>query len=802
MVSRSERELVALRRLAEDLAAGRKEKAGTGHLLAAIAQGPSSAADLLSERRLDVDVLLKAARILTDDATDAVQRAMQRAREFAARSGTREPGAIHLLYALCQDKTCAASRALEQCGTDVVRVRVSAIQLASGIAPAPRVRKPASETRMVVAPALPSSVPPPKKITSTILPPAPARAVEVDLTPKKKPAKHAAKNAKGFVLDARRFKLVNQLGRNLTLAAAQGELDPVVARNHEIEQTLDVLAKRQANCPCLVGPAGVGKTSIVRGIAQRIADGDSVAGLDDRVIVEIAAGSLLAGTGVRGSLAERMAELRAEVSAARGRVVLFFDEIHALFGPEAGEEASTELKIALSRGELPCIGATTVEEYRRAIDSDAALARRFSVVEVDEPSPEEAYLALESMVPALEKHHGARYAKDTLAAAIQWSVRYVPSRALPDKAVGILDLAGARTRRRSEPEVTVEQVAEVLSDLAHVPMERLLESDGDRMLRLESLLAERVVGHEDSLARVAAVLRRNASGFRARRPIGSFLLLGPTGVGKTETAKAVAECLFYSADAMTRLDMSEYAEAHAVARLFGAPPGYVGHEAGGQLTEAVRRRPYQVLLLDEIEKANRDVLESFLQVLDEGRLTDGRGRTVDFTNVVIVMTSNLGAEIAHDRGRGRVGFQATRSASAAGSEYKAAVVASARAALPPELYNRIDEVLAYAPLGRDAVKEVARRMLAQLAADLAQARHNKLDISDAALDALLASGGYDPELGARPMRRAIARLIEAPIAEMILRGEIARSDVITIDVEDGAIVVDAVTPSTTGTHVA
>ncbi len=809
---RSERELVALRRLAEELAARRKEKAGTGHLLAAIAQAPSHASDLLRERRLDVDVLLKAARILTDDAPDAMTRAVQRAREFASRSGAREPTALHLLYALCHDKTCAAARALEQCGTDVVRLRMSAIQLASGIAPAPRVRhhqqqqleqqqgppvrdhearkKPESSTRIIVAP--PAPVYPP----ATILPPPSPRAMHINvMQPPKKKAK--PQPAKRFALDGKRFKVLNQLGRNLTLAAASGELDPVVGRNEEIERTLDVLAKRQGNCPCLVGAAGVGKTSVVRGLAQRIADGEGVAGLDDRVVIEITPAALLAGTGVRGSLAERFAELRAEVASAHGRVVIFFDEIHALFGPEAGEEATTELKIALSRGDLPCIGATTVEDYRRVIDADAALSRRFSVVDVEEPSPEEAYLALESLLPALEKHHGARYAKDTLAATIQWSVRYVPSRALPDKAVGILDLAGARTRRRGEEEVSVEHVAEVVSELAHVPLERLLESDGDRMLRLEALLGERVVGHADSLSRVASVLRRNASGFRSRRPIGSFLLLGPTGVGKTETAKAIAECLFYSPDAMTRLDMSEYAEAHAIARLFGAPPGYIGHEAGGQLTEAVRRRPYQVLLLDEIEKANRDVLESFLQVLDEGRLTDGRGRTVDFTNVVVIMTSNLGADVSTDRPRGRVGFQPPRAAAATReTEHRAAIIAAARAALPPELYNRIDEVLAYTELSRDDVKEVARRMLAQLAGDLVRARGNKLDISDAAIDALLAAGGYDPELGARPMRRAIARHIEAPIAEMLLRGEIARGDVVTIDVEDGKIIVDAVTPST------
>ncbi|HSQ63236.1 MAG TPA: ATP-dependent Clp protease ATP-binding subunit [Polyangiaceae bacterium] len=818
MTGRSEPELVALRRLADHLAAGRKEKATTGHLLAAIAHTAGPAGDLLRERRLDVDVLLKAARILTDDTPDAVSRAIQRAREFSARTTAREPAGLHVLFALCQDKGCAAARALQQCGTDVVRLRTAAMQLATGIAPAPRVRpsapRPNAAAMGMPAPPPSASTPPspPAPVQQLTMAPSlpalapPKRSSSSGIAPKKSAAsgkKPAAGAAKRFVLDAKRFRVVSQLGRNLTLAAAQGELDPVVGRDLDIERTLDVLAKRHGNCPCLLGPAGVGKTSVVRGLAQRIADGDSVCGLDDRVIVEITPAALLAGTGARGSLAERIAELRAEVAAAQGRVVLFFDEIHALFGPDAGEEATTELKIALSRGELPCIGATTTEEYRRTIENDAALARRFSIVEVDEPSPEEAYLALEGILPAFEKHHDATYVKESLAAAINWSVRYVPSRALPDKAVGILDLAGARTRRRGEKKVTVEQIAEVVSELAHVPMERLLESDGERMLRLEALMAERVVGHTDALGRIAAVLRRNASGFRSRRPIGSFLLLGPTGVGKTETAKAIAECLFHSPDAMTRLDMSEYAESHAIARLFGAPPGYVGHESGGQLTEAVRRRPYQVLLLDEIEKAHRDVLESFLQVLDEGRLTDGRGRTVDLTNTVILMTSNLGAEISPDRGaRGRVGFAPpSRSTSARDTEYRSAVVAAARAALPPELYNRIDEVLAFAPLGKDDVREVARRMLAALGEELARARGVRLDASEAALDALLTSGGFDPELGARPMRRAIARLVEAPIAEMLLRGEIARGDVVTVDAEHGTIVVDAVTPSTS-THVA
>jgi ATP-dependent Clp protease ATP-binding subunit ClpC len=534
----------------------------------------------------------------------------------------------------------------------------------------------------------------------------------------------------------------------------------------------------------------VGKTSVVRGLAQRIAEGRDVATLDDRVVVEIDAATLLAGTGVRGALAERMAQIKAEVALSEGRVVLFFDELSAVLAGD--DEVAAELKVALARGEIAVIGATTAEDYKRVVLADAALARRMTAIEVAELAPDEAVLALERVAPAFEKHHGVRFAPDAIVAAVAWSARYVPDRALPDKAVGVLDLAGARARRRSEREVGREQVADVVSETSGVPIDRLLETDGARMLRLEQLLGERVVGHGDALARIARVLRRNASGFRSRRPIGSFLLLGPTGVGKTETAKAIGECLFHSPHAMTRLDFSEYAEAHAIARLVGAPPGYVGHEAGGQLTEAVRKRPYQVLLLDEIEKAHRDVLEAFLQVFDEGRMTDGRGRTVDFTNAVIVMTSNLGADVARPTSRGRIGFGAKDQNGT--QAYEEALCAAARAALPPELYNRIDEVLAFAPLGRADVAEVARRMLRALGEELGAARGVRLDVSDAAIEALLAAGGYDAELGARPMRRAIGRLVEAPIAEMVLKGELEQGDVALVDVEDGRVVVDSVRP--------
>jgi ATP-dependent Clp protease ATP-binding subunit ClpC len=861
---RSHAELVTLRKLAQDLAAQRKERMSSVHLLAAIASHGGPAADLLRERRLDDEALLKASRSVDDEGPDPIGRVLGAARDVAKRATTKEPQALHLLLALLSDRGSAAHRALTQSGVDLARLRTSALQIALGVVQArrtptrgaqggdpekpsppgraPTARKARIETEPARAPArqahqateprpspkgvgvtVPLFPPPPRRSESTRPPlaetaepiavpvplPRPRRAVppadEAPAAPARAPSPAAPPGAASrfslFSLDRAQFPGLATLGHNLSLSALSGELEPIVGREREIEQALDVLAKRHANNPCLIGPAGVGKTSVARGIAQRFAEQER----EPRIVIEIVPSELLAGTGARGSLSERLAAIRTELREAGGRVILFIDGLSELFGSGALDEAMAELKLALARGELTLIGTATPEEYRKTVEADPALARRFTVVEIEEPSEEDAFLLLQSVAVGLGAHHGLTFTDEALASAVAWSIRYLPGRALPDKALAILDLAGARTRRRTpqkppaargaargaELSVGPPEVAAVVAELADLPVERLLETDRERMLALEALLAERVVGHGEALAKIARVLRRNAAGLRARRPIGSFLLLGPTGVGKTETAKAIAETLFHSPDAMTRLDFSEYAESHAVARLVGAPPGYVGHEAGGQLTEAVRRRPYQVILLDEIEKAHRDVLEAFLQVFDEGRLTDGRGRRVDFTNTVLVMTSNLGAaEAGALRAERTVGF--SRAAAGPTRERLAdTMLAACRAALPPELYNRLDEVLCFSPLTREDVAEITRRLLDGLSREL-EARGVALEVEVEVIEALLSAGGFDPELGARPMKRTIARLIEAPLAELILRGDLEEGAAALVGVEQGEIVVDAV----------
>jgi ATP-dependent Clp protease ATP-binding subunit ClpC len=466
------------------------------------------------------------------------------------------------------------------------------------------------------------------------------------------------------------------------------------------------------------------------------------------------------------------------VAAARGAVVLFVDEIHALMGfQENAEGLANELKAFLARGDLPCIGATTETEYRRLFERDAALARRFTRIDIQEPDAAQALQILRGLAPHYEKHHGVAYEPAALEAAVQMSIRYLAEQQLPDKAIGVIDQAAARTRRKGDNIVRDEAVAEVISEKTRVPVERLLMRDSERLLSLEQHLEQRVIGQPEAIASIAPALRKSAAGFRGTRPLGTFLFLGPTGVGKTEMAKAINELLFPQGD-ITRFDMSEFSEAHSVARLLGAPPGYVGHEEGGQLTEAIRNRPYQLILLDEIDKAHPEVLLALLPLLDEGRLTDARGRTVDFTNAVIAMTSNLGAH--RKETRPRIGFDAGDREDTRRNGLRAEALESARGALPPELWNRIDEPLYFFPLGKKEVAAIAHRYIDRAAAVVRDQHGIDLDVDPSVIDALVAAGGFDPFLGARPMQRTVSRLIEAPLASAILGGDLAPGDTVRV----------------------
>lgn len=816
--SRTLDELNHICKAAESLAVRRKERLSTAHLLLALTGQEGAASGVLDVHRISPEKLERAAlATLPDEPADLARRAIQQAREIATRTRAERPGSQHVLLALLSERTCAAFALLQRCGVDPGRLRTATMQIAVGATAPRRVAAQPAEppapsrprtsqrapgavavsvvpplrTALPVPPApvpIPMALPPSALAPSSPLPPpsspAPPRPAMVpDSTPPCAPEpprpepgttepprsqRSAAPSPEGrFQLDVQKFPMLASMGRNLSLAALRQELAPALSRGAEVERCLDVLAKRHANNPVLIGAPGVGKTTTLRGVAVAAA-ASAEGSLDGRIFLEISPGELLAGTGLRGALAERFSQLRREVASSEGRVVLVLDDLHQLFGGEMDPEVASELRGALARGEFPCIGASTPEDFRRMIEQDPALARRLTPIAVEEPGREQALQILRHACGELGSHHGVEFPDEVLAAATDWTVRYLPGRALPDKALGVLDLTGARARRRGLPVATLEQLAHVVADAAAIPAERLLATDAERLLAMESILAESVVGHGAQLAKISRLLRRNAAGFRGRRPIGTFLLLGPTGVGKTETAKAVARALFHSSDAMTRLDMAEFSEPHAVARLVGAPPGYLGHEAGGQLTEAARRRPYQVILLDEIEKAHRDVLEAFLGVFDEGRLTDGRGRTVDFCNTVLLLTSNLGAQAIGAAPAKTIGFGREGGVQLQGEED--AVIQSAREALPPELYNRIDEVLVFHPLSSADVREIARRQLLSLGRALEEERQVTLSFDESVLELLLTLGGYQPELGARPMRRAIARHVEGPLAELLLRG--------------------------------
>ncbi|QEE62022.1 ATP-dependent Clp protease ATP-binding subunit [Salinibacterium sp. dk2585] len=619
---------------------------------------------------------------------------------------------------------------------------------------------------------------------------------------------------------------------DLTARAREGALDPVIGRAEEIEQTIEILSRRTKNNPVLIGEAGVGKTAIVDGLAQAIVDGTVPEQLRDKRVVSLDLAGMLSGTRYRGDFEERLTNVMDEISA-HPDVIVFVDELHTIVGAggsgdAGGMDAGNILKPRLARGELHLIGATTLKEYRR-IEKDPALERRFQPVHVGEPSVDDAVQILLGLRERYEQHHGLRYTDEAIRAAVELSHRYVTDRFLPDKAIDLIDQAGARMRLRSgvvaapeqtlaeleeaknqavaderyedasalrdriekltaapagQLEVTEREIAEVISRATGIPAARLTEDDRSRLARLEGELHERVIGQDDAVTAIAKSIRRSRTGLGdPNRPVGSFLFLGPTGVGKTELAKSLAKSLFGDEKRMLRYDMSEFGERHTVSRLVGAPPGYVGYDEAGQLTEQVRRNPYSVVLLDEIEKAHPDVFNLLLQVLDDGRLTDGQGRTVDFRNTVIIMTSNLGSEFLASR-TGNIGFAAPGEQA---MDVRARVMGKVREAMRPEFINRIDEIVLFQKLDREQLRDIVRLQLARSTERLA-AQGIELSVSDEAID-WIANAGYEPEYGARPLRRVIQREVDDRIAELLVAGGLAAGDRAVVTARDGELAV-------------
>ncbi|MGE7434870.1 ATP-dependent Clp protease ATP-binding subunit [Kitasatospora sp. NPDC001175] len=628
---------------------------------------------------------------------------------------------------------------------------------------------------------------------------------------------------------------LDEYGRDLTEEARAGRLDPVVGRAREIEQTVEILSRRTKNNPVLIGEPGVGKTAIVEGLAQRIVSGDVPSSLKDRRVVALDLTGLVAGSKYRGDFEERLKNVIDEVVGAEQTVILFLDELHTVVGAGAGGEGSMDagniLKPALARGELSLVGASTLDEYRKHVEKDAALERRFQPVLVPEPSVEETVQILHGLRDAYEAHHQVRFTDEALDAAAALSDRYISDRFLPDKAIDLLDQAGARVRLRSLSgsgeaveaqerrtklrreldeavadedyvraanlkkeltqvedelaavaerregvvEVTVDDIAQVLSARTGIPVTQLSETERDRLLKLEEHLHQRVIGQDQAVTAVAQAVRRSRAGMGdPQRPTGSFLFLGPTGVGKTELAKALAELLFGDPDRMIRFDMSEFQEKHTVSRLVGSPPGYVGYEEAGQLTEAVRRRPYSVLLFDEVEKAHPDVFNILLQVLDDGRLTDAQGRTVDFRNTVVILTSNIGSQRILEH-KGDV------------DEIHEDLMRDLRLQFKPEFLNRIDEIIVFHALRRDELLKVVDLLLAR-SERLLKAQGIGLEVTAQAKQWLV-NRGYRPEFGARPLRRTIQSELDNRISNLLLDGTVQEGDTLRADVADGELTV-------------
>ncbi|HOB29322.1 MAG TPA: ATP-dependent Clp protease ATP-binding subunit [Bacillota bacterium] len=795
--------------------------------------------------------------------TERAQQVLVLAQEEAKRLNHNFIGTEHLLLGLVREGSGIAARALQNMNVDLNRVRSEVERIApkgdklyfQGITYTPRAKR-VVELSIEESQNLGHNYVGTEHILLGLLREGEGIAAQVltnlgvDLERARKEVIQLLGGAEGAAHPGGEEKsgpqtpTVDAFGRDLTKLAREGKLDPVIGREKEIERVIQILSRRTKNNPCLIGEPGVGKTAIAEGLAQRIVEGNVPDILRGKRLVTLELAAVVAGTKYRGEFEERLRKLVSELRQA-GNVMVFIDELHTIIGAGAAEgaiDASNILKPALARGELQCIGATTLDEYRKHIEKDPALERRFQPIIVGEPSKEESLAILKGLRDRYEAHHKVKITDEALEAAVKLADRYIADRFLPDKAIDLIDEAASRVRirnytappdlkqieeklanLRAEKEaavrnqefelaaelrdqerkikeelaelkkeweqqigtadlsmVTAEDVAYIVSSWTGVPVEKLAEEESARLLNLEKILHQRVVGQDEAVKSVSKAIRRARAGLKdPKRPIGSFIFLGPTGVGKTELARALAEALFGDERAMIRLDMSEYMEKHTAARLIGAPPGYVGYEEGGQLTEQVRRKPYSVVLFDEIEKAHPDVFNVLLQILEDGRLTDGKGRTVDFRNVVVIMTSNVGATSMH---RATLGFGADDEEDSY-EKMKERILSDLKQTFRPEFLNRVDDIIVFHPLNEEHINKIVEIMLEELNQRLAE-YDLKVEVSEEARAALVKEG-FDPAFGARPLRRVIQKRLEDNISEEMLQGKIAPGDTITVTIKDG-----------------
>ena len=801
--------------------------------------------------------------------TEKAQEALRLAQQSAAELGQNYIGSEHLLMGLCQLNSCVANSILEQYGVTADKVKEKIISyfgegggvMENNISFTPRTKR-ILEISQIEAMKMGHSFIGTEHLLSAMIREGENVAVRilselgVDLDKLFSDIYNSIQNTPGggnaeaMEGGNTNTKTLDQFGRDLTKMAREGKFDPIIGRDKEIERVIEILSRRTKNNPCLIGEPGVGKTAIAEGLAQKIVEGNVPEILKNKRVVTLDLSSMVAGAKYRGEFEERLKKAIEEIIAAKN-VILFIDEMHTIIGAGAAEgaiDASNILKPSLARGELQVIGATTINEYKKYVEKDAALERRFQPVTVGEPTVEETIQILKGIRDKYEAHHGVKITDEALEAAAKLSDRYIADRFLPDKAIDLVDEASSKMRLKSytappslkkleeeveklkqekeeaistqdfekaakirdkekekreeltekrrtweqkaqssKKKITADDIADIVSLWTDIPVKSLKEEESQRLLHLEEELHKRVVGQDEAVTAVSKAIRRGRVGLGdPKRPIGSFIFLGPTGVGKTELGKAIAASLFGDEDAMIRVDMSEYMEKHTVSRLIGSPPGYVGYDEGGQLTDKVRRKPYSVVLFDEIEKAHPDVFNILLQIMDDGFVTDAQGRRVNFRNTIIIMTSNIGARNITDPKK--LGFSAAADQEKENYEkIKDSVLDELKRAFRPEFLNRVDDVIVFRPLNEEEIKQIASLMLKSFQKRLID-RDIKVEVTDGALTEI-AKEGFDPVYGARPLRRAIQSKIEDMIAEQILEGKVKDGDAIKVDVKDKAFCV-------------